>query len=267
MTAPEATVRTLARNALRSGYLHVMASKMVGRVTDRPHAARERAAIAWAAGRAHTADELGRAIDPDVWEEAKELAARLEEAGRDRLAVIEEDPHQGGGHAALLYLLVRVTEVEVAVETGVALGYSTAAILSAMCANGRGHLYSSDFPAFRHRDPEGHIGCLVDDDLRDRWTLDLRGDRKALDRIVQVVDRVDLFHYDSDKTYRARQRAVRRVEPLLAPDAVVMMDDIQDNLFFRDHVEARGVDYEVVEYEGKYLGIIGLATRAGKDAG
>ncbi|MGH9049112.1 MAG: class I SAM-dependent methyltransferase [Acidimicrobiia bacterium] len=243
-----------------------MASKIVGRISDRPHAAREREAIAWAAGRAHTADEVGRAIDPEVWNEAQEFGARLDEAGRRQLAALEEDPRQGGAHAALLYFLVRITEVETAVETGVALGYSTAAILGAMCANGRGHLYSSDFPAFRHRDPERHIGCLVDDNLRDRWTLDLRGDRKALERIGQLVDKIDLFHYDSDKTYRARERAVRRVEPLLAPDAVMMMDDIQDNLFFREHVETRGADCEVVEYEGKYLGIVGVSLPR-KEAG
>ena len=261
------TLRNLARNAFRPGYLSVMASKLASRVTDRPHAARERDAIAWAAARAHTADDLARAIDPKLWEEAKELAVRLESAGRDQLAVLEEDPHQGAGHAALLYFVVRVAEVEVAVETGVALGFSTAAILSAMRANGRGHLYSSDFPAFRHRDPERHVGCLVDDNLRDRWTLDLRGDRKALERIVQLVDRIDLFHYDSDKTYRARERALRRVEPMLAPDAVVIMDDVQDNLFFRDHVAARGVESEVVDYEGKYLGIVGLSSATGKEAG
>jgi predicted O-methyltransferase YrrM len=260
-------VRNLARNAFRPDYLSVMASKLVSRVTDRPHAAREREAIAWAEARAHPADQLARAIDPELWEESKELAARLESAGRAQLAVLEEDPCQGGGHAALLYFLVRATKAEVAVETGVALGFSTAAILSAMAANGRGHLFSSDFPAFRHRDPERHVGCLVDDNLRDRWTLDLRGDRKALERIVQAVDSIDLFHYDSDKTYRARERATRRVEPLLAPDAVVIMDDVQDNLFFRDHVEARGVECEVVDYEGKYLGIVGLATGPGRGAG
>jgi len=260
-------VRNLTRNAFRPGYLRVMASKLLSRVTDHPHAAREGEAIAWAAARAHPADRLARAIDPELWEEATEFAVRLEAAGRVQLAVLEEDPHQGGGHAAFLYFIVRVIKAEVAVETGVALGYSTAAILSAMAANGCGHLYSSDFPAFRHRDPEHHVGRLVDDNLRDRWTLDLRGDRKALERIVQMVDRIDLFHYDSDKTYRARESAARRVEPLLAPDSVVIMDDIQDNLFFRDHFEARGHGCEVVDYEGKYLGIVGLSSSPGRGAG
>ena len=258
-------LRNLTRNALRPGYLHVMASKLVSKVTDRPHAAYGDEATAWAVARARTADELAREIDPKLWDEAKEFGLRLEAAGRRQLAALEEDPHQGGGHSALLYFLVRSIKVDVAVETGVALGYSTAAILSAMQANERGHLYSSDFPAFKHREPERHIGGLVDDDLRDRWTLDLRGDRKGLERIVQMVDRVDLFHYDSDKTYRARQRAVRRVEPLLAPDAVVMMDDIQDNLFFRDHVDSRVVECEVLGYEGKYLGIVGCQALRERD--
>jgi predicted O-methyltransferase YrrM len=253
-------VRNLARNALRPGYLPVMTSKVLSKFTDRPHAARERDATAWAGARARRADDIARAVDPELWGEAQEVGTRLEEAGARKLAALEEDPHQGGGHSSLLYFLVRYAKVEIAVETGVALGYSTAAILSAMRANGRGHLYSTDFPAFRHREPERHIGCLVDDHLRDRWTLSLRGDRKGLDRVLKEVDRIDLLHYDSDKTYRGRQRVVRRVEPLLAPDALLMMDDIQDNFYFRDYVDGRGTDPEIVDYDGKYLGIVGLST-------
>lgn len=258
-------LRNLTRNAVRPGYLRVMTAKLVGRVTDRPHAAREREATVWAADRARPVDELARVFDPGLWAEAEDVGHHIAAAGRRQLAALEEDPHQGGAHAALLYFLVRALGIDVAVETGVALGHSTAAILSAMQVNGRGHLYSSDFPAFRHREPERHVGCLVDDDLRDRWTLDLRGDRRALRRFLAQVDRIDLLHYDSDKTYRARRRAVDLVEPLLSPHALVLIDDIQDNFHFRDYVEARTVDCDVVDYDGKYLGVVGLPGSGERD--
>jgi hypothetical protein len=43
-----------------------------------------------------------------------------------------------------------------------------------------------------------------------------------------------MFHYDSDKSYSGRRFAFDRVIPHLADGAFVVMDDIQDNLFFRD---------------------------------
>jgi hypothetical protein len=57
---------------------------------------------------------------------------------------------------------------------------------------------------------------------------------------------------------------MRRLRPLLARDAIVMMDDIQDNLYFRDYVEGRDAGCEIVDYDGKYLGIVGIAGIVGQ---
>jgi hypothetical protein len=50
------------------------------------------------------------------------------------------------------------------------------------------------------------------------------------------------------------------LERHLASDAVVMMDDIDDNTFFRDWVTQHGRPCTVVERGRKYVGIVGLAT-------
>lgn len=163
----------------------------------------------------------------------------------------------GGGHYPLLYFLTRYRKPAVVVETGVAAGFSSAAFLAAMNANGSGRLYSSDFSLFRLDHPESFIGRLVDDELRRNWTLRLKGDRSNLPAILREVGSVDLLHYDSDKTHSGRAFALAQVESRLAPEAVVVMDDIQDNLFFHDHVRRRQSRFRVIGFEGKSVGIIG----------
>ncbi len=87
--------------------------------------------------------------------------------------------------------------------------------------------------------------------------MHITGDRKSLPEILKKASRVDLFHFDSDKTVSGREFALSSVQPHLTPGAVIIMDDIQDNLHFRDTVEKRGVPFKVFGFEGKYQGVIG----------
>lgn len=162
----------------------------------------------------------------------------------------------GGGDYPLLYFLTRWTRPKVIVETGVAAGFSSHAFLAALHENGEGQLLSSDFPYVRLPDPARLVGCAVPDPLRARWKLGLEGDVTNLARFVGQVSAIDLFHYDSDKSYVGRRRAFDRVEPRLRPGATVMVDDIQDNLFFRDLVDRTRRPFHVFGFEGKYLGLI-----------
>jgi hypothetical protein len=119
-------------------------------------------------------------------------------------------------------------------------------------------LFSSDFPYFRERDPERLVGVLVPDELRPAWTLLLDGDRRNLPRLLAEADGVDLFHYDSDKTYSGRSFAMSLVEPRLADDAIVLMDDIQDNVFFRDWTGARNRGALVLGTGSYFVGATGM---------
>lgn len=244
------------RNATRPGFLPVMARKVLVRIRERTWRVHPEAEQ-WAASHAAPVDDYARAIDPQLWDEAVAVGEELRRRGEQVLTPLGIDLG-GGGHYPLLYFLVRRLKPAVVVETGVAAGYSSRAILTALAANGSGHLYSSDFPYFRMEEPEKYIGVLVEPELRDRWTLRTKGDRVNLPEILAEVDGVDLFHYDSDKPVDGRRFALDLISTKLRPGAVVLMDDIQDNDHFRDHVAASGASFHVFEFGGKYIGAIGL---------
>ena len=144
------------------------------------------------------------------------------------------------------------------VETGVAAGYSSTAVLSGLRANGAGKLFSSDFPYFRLERPERFVGVLVDPELREGWTLFLDGDRRNLPRIRAAIDHVDLLHYDSDKSRAGRSMAMRALAGALSNRSILVMDDIQDNLYFRDFALAQTRPWRVFASTSKYVGLIGL---------
>jgi predicted O-methyltransferase YrrM len=227
-----------------------MAGKILHRLErDDPEAAR-----AWSTENAVTTASVCRAIDAGLWDETAAWHVDFRGTAMARLASVGVGLG-GGGDCRLLYFLTRWKRPEHAVETGVAAGWSSAAILAAMDQNGTGTLHSSDFPYFRLESPERYVGVLVPAELRQRWRLHLHGDRKNLPRILREAGPVGLFHYDSDKSRAGRRLAMRLVAPGLARDAVTVMDDIHNNTYFRDLV--RSVDDWVV-LRG-HVGVLGLA--------
>jgi predicted O-methyltransferase YrrM len=245
----------LSRNALRPSYLTVMLGKAVRRLEPSTKAQ----AVAWAEGRSITIDRYCAQIDAALWNASCAAAARMRDDANRRLAGVRADLG-GAGSYPLLYFLTRMLRPETVVETGVAAGWSSRAILEALDANGAGTLYSSDFPYFRLANPERYIGVVVPVELRDRWVLDVRGDKKALPHIADQVDRIDLFHYDSDKSVHGRAYALSVVEPRFHESTAVIMDDIDDNTFFKSAVESREREPTVIEFEGKHVGAWGLPS-------
>lgn len=231
-------VGNTARNVFRPGYARVMGAKVFGRF--RGDARKAAAAVTWARPRSVPIARYCQTLDAELWAETEDfgraLRARAEELGRAHGVKLG-----GGARAELLFFLTRLRRPETILETGVLHGYSSAAFLEAMARNGNGgRLLSSDFPYFREKDPEALVGVLVPDEYRDRWTLLLDGDRRNLPVLLAGGPAIDLFHYDSDKSYRGRRWATETVEPHLAPGAWILMDDIQDNLYFRDWARTSG---------------------------
>lgn len=248
-----ARLSNVLSNALRPGFLATMVKKVLVRAEPDTRAE----ATAWARERALDIDEWCRATDSELWAAVRTESEQLDADARRRIAATGESLGGGGAHT-LLSFLVRRQRPQVVVETGVAAGWSSRAILEALQANGTGRLYSSDFPYFRLERPERFIGVVVPEELREGWHLDIRGDRRALPSIAAMVERIDLFHFDSDKSVSGRRFAMELVEPKLAADAVVIMDDIQDNTFFANWVEQHRTPHLVFEFEGKYVGVVGL---------
>jgi predicted O-methyltransferase YrrM len=251
------TIKNLTANALRGGFLPVMMEKLWLRLTERNRRAEEAQSAEWCAEHAEALDAFASALDPSAWAEAIEFDTALGKHAEEKLAAIDVDLG-GGGDCRLLHFLVRHLKPQTMVETGVAAGFSSQCILSAMAKNELGHLYSSDFPYFRLERPEQYVGYLVDDDLKSRWTLHIEGDRKNLPKIVAEAGKIDLLHYDSDKSRSGRSMAMKLLKPHLKSNAPIVMDDIQDNLFFRDFARGQSRTWRVFRSKNKFVGLIGL---------
>lgn len=100
--------------------------------------------------------------------------------------------------SAEIYILCRMWQPELVVETGVASGVSSALILQAMEDNGKGKLFSIDIGK-RWFDQD--IGWLVPDRLRHRWTLKIGASQQLLDPLLKELEQIDVFYHDSLHTY------------------------------------------------------------------
>ena len=196
-------------------------------------------------------------LNSELWIESELYSQNLERHSEE---VLKDIKYMLGGGAAhnLLYFLTRFLRPNTVLETGVAAGFSSASILSALNKNTKGTLYSSDFPYFRINKPEQYIGILVKKELRNRWSLYIDGDKNNFDLISKKIKKIDLLSYDSDKSYLGRKRFFKLVSNYLTRDTVIVMDDIQDNSFFYDYVTANKIsNWKIFKHENKFLGLIG----------
>ena len=253
-TSPKmSTALNVIRNLSDARLRPIMLQK-IGRRLTRLLNERERGAARWAARHAGDHVALCRRIDGALWDETVQYVSDFR---REAEAILARNPALGGGgNYHLLYFLTRLLKPGVVLETGVAAGFSTHAVLTALEKNGQGRLFSSDFPYFRLAHPERYVGILVPEALRHRWSLSLEGDSVSVPRFLASIPKVDLFHYDSDKTYGGRTQTIDLVLPRLSDRGVALIDDIQDNYHFRDLVRRGRLNSQVFAFEGKYCGLL-----------
>jgi predicted O-methyltransferase YrrM len=163
----------------------------------------------------------------------------------------------GGGMYVLLNFLVSFFKPKNIIETGVAAGVSSHAILKALENNKIGHLYSSDLPIMRLENPFNIVGALVNEKLKINWSLYLKGDLENLKIIKSKINKIDLIHYDSGKRYYERENVFNYLDKFISQNTIIIMDDIQDNSFFYDYLLKKKIkNYKIFEYEKKYVGLI-----------
>lgn len=168
----------------------------------------------------------------------QQLLARLETA-----EVLEG--MGGAGYVEVCYALVRLLRPETVLETGVAMGYSSAVLLHALDANGSGRLHSVDLPPLG-ADAGARPGTLVPDVLRAGWDLRIGPDATEVPKLLAELGTVDLFVYDSDKTYEGMTATWERVWPRLRPGAAAMFDDVNGNDAFLHFAERHGLEPIVI---------------------
>lgn len=252
-----ATLINVANAAMSPGRLSVMLKKALRRVADEKGQLTAAENVAWLERNAVDFEDVTRSIDSSLMDEAAAFGEQLRYSAKQKLATLGVTLG-GAGFVELLYFVTRLRSPRCVVETGVAAGFSSQTILSAMERNGHGVLHSSDFPYFRLENPEQFVGVLVEERLKSRWNLHLNGDEANLPRILSDVRTIDLFHYDSDKSYAGRRRAMELVQSKCHEQTLVIHDDLQDGSFFHDYVTEQPVaNYMVLGCQGKFVGIIG----------
>ena len=162
----------------------------------------------------------------------------------------------GSGHIHLLYDCVRLINAHNVIETGVAYGWSSLAILKALSENNSGRLFSVDMPYPRKKN-ELDVGIVVPQNLRKNWTLIRRPDNPGINiALGKAGTKIDLCHYDSDKSWWGRNYAYPILWNSLNFNGLFISDDIQDNLYFAEFVKKYSLNFAVVEFNGKFVGLI-----------
>jgi hypothetical protein len=181
-----------------------------------------------------TGEPMGATLpehDPALLDEAERRASEL---------AIEMG---GPADLDLLYWLVVRSGATDIIETGVAFGWSSLAILAALGTRGGGRLVSIDLP-YAGRNSEKMVGHVVPERLRTGWTLIRRADRQGVPKALRLMPAPDLVHYDSDKAYPGRMWSYPRLWGAVKPGGMLISDDVGDNLAFRDF--CRSIDAEPV---------------------
>ena len=168
---------------------------------------------------------------------------------------ISESDFGGHGHIVLIYAVCENLKAVKAIETGVAYGWSSAAILQSISKRS-GKLISVDMPMLKQTDYH-LIGIAVGENLKSNWELLREPDRYGLNKAIKRQNySFDLAHYDSDKSYYGRTWSQSLIWKYLKKGGVFISDDIEDSLAFKEFVESKNLDFCVLKCDGKYVGVI-----------
>lgn len=164
----------------------------------------------------------------------------------------------GAANVELLHDVCLALRPRHVVETGVAYGWSSLAILLALASIGEGDLSSIDMP-YPAKDNEAFVGIAVPAKLKRQWTLIRRPDRDSLCPLLRRLGPIDLAHYDSDKSRPGREWAYPRLWDALRPGGILISDDISDNAVFAEFASRIGRDPIVIGKDDEHF--VGILTK------
>ncbi|HYA11201.1 MAG TPA: class I SAM-dependent methyltransferase [Thermoplasmata archaeon] len=167
---------------------------------------------------------------------------------------------------ALLYLLVRAAKPDRVVETGVRPGYTTAWILGALDAAGRGELVSlgpgttaGRAAAVQHVS----VGQFVPPSLRSRWTLALGNSEGRLREILASTAKVDLFLYDNGPDASRARFELRAAWDALSPRGVLVAHRVDASPAWAEFCGRQGVPPQILDPGPPPMGALGVRASAG----
>ena len=201
---------------------------------------------------------LCKKINSELWIEAKNFQEKIILEKKEKCKKELDQKFICRAGTEFLYFITRIKKPEIIVETGVGVGFSSLAFLSAIEKNKLGYLYSSDLPYVRYENSNKIIGYVVDEFFYKNWSLHTNGDSTNLKLILNEISHIDIFHYDSDKTYLGTKSAYHAIKSLLKDDSILVFDDLKDHTFFYDLIKTKTINnWGIYSYKGNYIGYIG----------
>lgn len=163
----------------------------------------------------------------------------------------------GGASLELLYTCTQELPAQKVIETGVAYGWSSLAILLANQQHTQ--LFSTNLH-YREFSDENFVGCVVPENLKIRWTLFRGPDNIVLPEVIAQAGEYQLCHYDSDKSYSGRMSSYPILWSKLDVNGLFLSDDIGDNLAFCHFAKMTAHKPVVIKFlsknSTKYIGAI-----------
>ena len=172
--------------------------------------------------------------------------------------IVADCPVNMGGEGAIsfLYHIVKESKTRSVLETGVAYGWSSLAILLAIKDEDKALLISNDMPYIKMNN-EDYVGCVVPENLKSKWQLQRLPDIKGIPlALKKLYNSLDLCHYDSDKSYTGRAWSSPILWKALKVGGLFVSDDINDNLAFKHFCKSVDRKPIIIEHLGKHVGII-----------
>jgi Methyltransferase domain len=184
-----------------------------------------------------------------LFERAREHAEQVGGSGHSLGAI-------GYTEGVYLYAVLRQLRPEVAVETGVANGFSTAFSLLALQQNGTGHLHSVDLPrevgqkyeqgTFYEGEGRAGIpagtepGWLIPAELKQRWTLILGRTQDELPPLLDRLGTIDSFMHDSEHSFDCMWFEYNEAWPHLRDRGILISDDVNSTEAFPRFAQEQG---------------------------
>ena len=141
-----------------------------------------------------------------------------------------------------LYIMVRILNPKLVIETGVFDGHSSLSILLALEENNKGYLHSIDLPS-PSLPPGKEPGWIIPEHLRKRCDLRLGKSSDLLPALLKKVKQVDVFLHDSEHSYENMYWEYKTAWEYLRKGGLLLSHDISQNAAFREFAKYVSENY------------------------
>ncbi|MGI0057712.1 MAG: class I SAM-dependent methyltransferase [Nitrosarchaeum sp.] len=141
----------------------------------------------------------------------------------------------------MLYYLVKFSDPDIVVETGVANGFSSSYMLLALDALKKGKLISIDYLVMPWHTKE-KVGQAIPESLKIWHELIIGNSLIEIPKLKTTVKQFDIFLHDSSHTYKHMMEEYQIAWPHLKNGGYLMSDDVSQNdafLEFADRVRRK----------------------------